>query len=106
MMKNHCLAEAIADVSFGEINRQLDYKASWYGREIVRIDRWFPSSKTCCNCDWINHELKLKDRTWLCQGCNKVVNRDLNAAKMIIKQGKRVLLERQELKCMDSGISG
>lgn len=105
MMKNHCLAGAIADASFHEINRQLEYKAKWYGREIVRLDRWFPSSKTCCNCGWINQGLKLKDRTWLCQGCGEKVDRDLNAARMIEKQGKierKLPLERREVKRMDS----
>ena len=103
MMKNHKLAGAIADVSWSEMNRQLEYKAAWAGREIIRLDRWFPSSKTHELCGWINQNLKLKDRTWVCQ-CGEVVDRDLNAAKMILKQGKiekYVPLERRELKRMD-----
>ena len=106
MMKNHCLAGAIADASWYETNRQLEYKAGWYGRQIVRLDRWFPSSKTCADCGWINQGLKLKDREWTCQGCGKLVQRDPNAAKMILQQGKiqdRLPLERREYKRMDSG---
>jgi putative transposase len=106
MMKNHCLAGAIADASFFEITRQLEYKAKWYGREVVRLDRWFPSSKTCSGCGWINQNLKLKDRRWVCQGCGEDHDRDMNAAKMILQQGKierRVPLERREFKRVDSG---
>lgn len=105
MMKNHKLAGAIQDCCWYEINRQLEYKAKWYGREIVRLNRWFPSSKTCCNCGWINQYLTLKDRTWKCLGCNEIVDRDLNAARMILKQGKidnKLPMERREVKRMDS----
>ena len=87
MMKNHCLAGAIQDASFFEFNRQLDYKAGWYGRTIHRLDRWFPSSKTCEKCGWINQNLKLKDRTWTCGGCGVVHDRDANASRMILQQG-------------------
>lgn len=104
MMKNHKLAGAIADCSWAEINRQLEYKANWYGREIIRISRWFPSSKTHEGCGYINQNLKLKDRNWVCQ-CGEIVDRDLNAAKMILKQGKiqeKLPLERRDIKRMDS----
>jgi putative transposase len=87
MMKNHCLAGAIQDASFYEINRQLEYKAGWYGRTIHRLDRWFPSSKTCEKCGWINQNLKLKDRVWTCGSCGTIHDRDGNASKMILKQG-------------------
>jgi putative transposase len=86
MMKNHCLAGAIQDAAFYETNRQLEYKSNWYGRIIGRVDRWFPSSKTCEDCGWINQNLKLKDRTWTCV-CGKVHDRDYNASRMILKQG-------------------
>lgn len=105
MMKNHCLAGAIADASFFEITRQFEYKAKWYGREVVRLDRWFPSSKTCSGCGWINQNLKLADRRWICPGCGEGHDRDINAAKMILKQGqieRRVPLERREFKRVDS----
>jgi putative transposase len=104
MMKNHCLAGAIADCSWYEFNRQLEYKALWYGRKIQRLDRWFPSSKTCFGCGWVNQGLRLKDRTWTCGGCGQTVDRDLNAAKMILKQGmieRQLPLERREVKRVD-----
>jgi putative transposase len=106
MMKNHCLAGAIADAAFYETRRQIEYKAGWYGRTVKYLDRWFPSSKTHEGCGWINQNLKLKDRTWVCGGCGEEVDRDLNAAKMILKQGKiesKLPLERREVKRMDSG---
>lgn len=79
MIKNHCLAQAIIDVSWGEFVRQLEYKAEWYGKNIIRIGRFDPSSKTCSNCGTINKELTLQDREWTC-GCGSVLNRDINAA--------------------------
>lgn len=106
MMKNHCLAGAIADAAFYETKRQLEYKAAWYGRSVVKLDRWFPSSKTCSGCGFIKQDLRLSDREWACPRCGEVHDRDLNAAKMILKQGKiesRVPLERREFKRMDSG---
>ena len=105
MVKNHCLAQAIQDASFFEINRQLDYKAEWYGRQVHRLSRWFPSSKTCKDCGWINQNLKLKDRKWTCGGCGAVHDRDENASHMILQQGLKEItipLERRELKRKDS----
>ncbi len=105
MLKNHCLAQAIQDVSLSEFNRQLEYKANWYGRTIHRLSRWFPSSKTCSNCDWINQGLRLKDRKWTCLSCDIHHDRDENAAKMIEFQGRQELKIPQELresKRMDS----
>ncbi|MEI8270816.1 MAG: zinc ribbon domain-containing protein [bacterium] len=99
------MAQATQDVSLFEFNRQLEYKASWYGRTIHRLSRWFPSSKTCSNCGWINQNLRLKDREWTCQSCDVHHDRDMNAAKMIEFQGKQELKIPQELresKRMDS----
>lgn len=79
MLKNHKLAQAISDVSWGEFVRQLEYKAEWCGKNIIRIGRFEPSSKTCSNCGNINKELKLQDREWTCI-CGEVLNRDVNAA--------------------------
>lgn len=79
MMKNHHLARAISDVSFFEFRRQLEYKCKWYGGELVVIDRWYPSSKTCSNCGAINDNLKLSDRVYKCD-CGLEIDRDLNAA--------------------------
>ena len=91
MLKNHCLSKAIADVSWGKLTTQLEYKALWNGRDFVKVDRWFPSSKTCNVCNFINQNLQLKDRTWTCPGCKTILDRDLNAAKNILKQGLKIL---------------
>jgi putative transposase len=89
MMKNHCLAGAIQDCGWYELTRQLEYKAAWYGRTIVKIDRFFPSSKTCSKCLYIKQDLTLKDREWTCPECGTHHDRDVNAAKMILLQGKK-----------------
>ncbi len=83
MMKNHNLAQSISDVSWSEFNRQLEYKAEWHGKNILRIGRFEPSSKVCSECGYKNKELKLSDRTWICTICNKDHDRDINAAKNI-----------------------
>lgn len=80
MLKNHKLAQAITDVSWGEFVRQLEYKAEWYGKNIIRIGRFDPSSKTCSVCGSINKELTLQVREWTCGGCKTVLDRDVNAA--------------------------
>ena len=86
MMSNHKLAKSVANCGWGEFVRQLSYKAEWYGRTIVKIDRFFPSSKTCYDCGYINQELTLKDREWKCV-CGKNIDRDYNASLNILKQG-------------------
>jgi len=80
MVKNHCLARSISDAGWGEFVRQLEYKGEWYGKNIIRIGRFEPSSKTCSNCGNINKDLTLQDREWTCSGCETVLDRDLNAA--------------------------
>jgi putative transposase len=84
MLKNHHLAQAIADVGFGEFRRQLIYKAAWYGSRVVVASRWEPSSRTCSGCGWVDEELTLADRTFRCRNphgvCGLVIDRDLNAA--------------------------
>jgi putative transposase len=80
MLKNHHLAQAIGDVGFGEFKRQLLYKAAWYGSRVVIADRWEPSSKRCSECGWLDEELTLSDRTFYCEQCGLVLDRDLNAA--------------------------
>lgn len=84
MMKNHCLAQAISDASWSEFNRMIEYKAEWYGVNILRIGRFAPSSKTC-ECGVINKDLKLSDREWECKSCGRVNERDLLAAQNIKK---------------------
>ena len=80
MLKNHHLAQAIGDVGFYEFKRQLLYKAAWYGSRVVLADRWEPSSKRCSGCGWIDEDLTLSDRTFHCEQCGLVLDRDLNAA--------------------------
>lgn len=79
MIKNHCLAQSISDASWGEFVRQLEYKADWYGKNILKIGRFEPSSKTCSHCGAINHDLTLKDREWTCSVCGTKHDRDINA---------------------------
>jgi putative transposase len=82
MVKNRKLSQAISDVSFGEFFRQMKYKCDWYGKNLITIDRFAPSSKRCSDCGEINQELKLADREWDCK-CGSHHDRDLNAAKNI-----------------------
>lgn len=87
MVKNHRLAESISECSWFEFGRKLTQKAKWYGRTVVKIDRFFPSSKTCSNCGFIKESLNLSERKWTCPKCGIIHDRDLNAAKNILKQG-------------------
>jgi len=91
MMKNHKLAQAISDVSWGSFYTMLEYKSKWNDKEYVKIDRWFPSSKTCSSCGWIKQDLELKHREWTCDGCNETHDRDFNASKNILKQGLNII---------------
>jgi putative transposase len=90
MIKNPKLALHISDASWGELIRQLSYKCQWYGRELVKIDRWFPSSKRCGNCGYIVEKLPLNIREWTCPNCGTNHDRDLNAAKNILAAGLAV----------------
>ena len=87
MMTNHCLAGAIADSSWPEFTRQLVYKCAWYGRELIKIDRWFPSSKRCSRCGYIAESMSLKVRQWTCPQCGAEHDRDVNAAANISGAG-------------------
>ena len=80
MLQNHHLAQAIGDVGFYEFKRQLLYKAAWYGACVILADRWEPSSKRCSGCGWVDADLTLADRTFHCEECGLVLDRDLNAA--------------------------
>lgn len=91
IMKNHCLAQAMSDVSLGTFYTMLEYKANWNDRSFVKIDRFFPSSKTCSSCGWIKQDLTLSTREWTCESCGEVHDRDENAAKNILKQGINIL---------------
>ncbi|VEP16175.1 transposase (fragment) [Hyella patelloides LEGE 07179] len=90
MMANHSLAKAIADCGWGEFLRQLEYKCFWHGRELVAIDRWFPSSKRCNPCGHILDKLPLEIREWTCPSCNSQNLRDKNAAMNIKAVGQTV----------------
>jgi len=90
MLKNHKLALAISDASWGELVRQLEYKCGWYGRTFVKIDRWFPSSKRCSHCGYIVERLPLNIRAWECPKCSTQHDRDVNAAKNILAAGLAV----------------
>jgi putative transposase len=83
MLKNHCLAQAVADSNFGEMRRQFEYKARWHGIHLVVIDRFSPSSQTCSCCKWRAEGLTLADRVFVCLDCGYVADRDYNAAKNI-----------------------
>ncbi len=83
MLKNHCLAQAVSDSNFGEIRRQLEYKAKWHGVHLIVIDRFSPSSQLCSHCEWRNEALTLADRVFVCLDCGYIADRDYNAAQNI-----------------------
>ncbi|MGK7895112.1 MAG: RNA-guided endonuclease InsQ/TnpB family protein [Xenococcus sp. (in: cyanobacteria)] len=88
MVKNHKLARSISDASWSEMFRQLEYKCNWYGRKLVKIDRFFPSSKRCHHCGFVMDKLPLNVRSWDCPSCNtKGIDRDVNAGKNILAVG-------------------
>jgi putative transposase len=87
MIKNHKLSKHIADASWGRFLILLEYKSLWNDKQIVKIGRFFPSSKTCNCCGYINQNLKLDMREWTCPSCNTKLDRDLNASKNILKEG-------------------
>ncbi len=91
MVKNHKLSKHIADASWGKFVELLTYKAKWNNRNIVHIDRFFPSSKTCNKCGYINQDLNLNMREWTCRACHSHHDRDINASLNILKEGNKIL---------------
>jgi putative transposase len=89
MLRNRALAKSIADAGWGQFVSYLSYKAKWYGRTLVKVGRFYPSSKTCGSCGSINQELTLADRKWACPSCGATHDRDLNSAVNILREGKR-----------------
>ena len=90
MVKNHCLAGAISDVGWSKFTSMLVYKAEWYGKDVVKVGRFYASSKTC-ECGVKNDILKLSDREWVCEACGLINQRDELAANNILKEGRRSL---------------
>ena len=90
MVKNHSLARAISDASWAQFRTMLEYKADWYGREIIAIDRFYPSSKQCSACGMLQDSMPLNIRDWTCPGCGETHDRDVNAAKNILAAGLAV----------------
>ena len=95
MLKNHKLAKSISDVSWSEFVRQLEYKANWYGRKIIKVPAFYPSSKTCSCCGNIKETLKLSERIYRCECCGLEIDRDYNASINILRKGLEILKEEK-----------
>ena len=114
MVKNHKLARSISDASWGEFFRQLEYKSQWYERKLVKIERFFPSSKRCHHCGFVMDKLPLDVRSWDCPSCEtKGVDRDINAGKNILAAGLAVIVcgadirpDNQSVKARQRGLGG
>jgi putative transposase len=89
-------ARALHDVAFGEVRRQLAYKSDWYGKILVVVDRWYPSSRTCSRCLHTLHGLRLNERRWRCPRCGTSHDRDVNAARNLLAEGLRQLAGRDD----------
>ena len=105
MTKNHSLAKAITNVAFGEFNRQIEYKAQMYGKQIYRVDRFFPSSKTCSVCGCIQDKMPLNVREWTCPECRAHHDRDINAATNLLRQAMPEVTHGEGLALVISDVS-
>lgn len=90
MQRNGCLAKSIADAGWAEFVRQLEYKAVWYGRTLIGIDMWYPSTKRCADCGYTMPKMDLSVRAWTCPECETVHDRDVNAARNVLAAGLAV----------------
>ncbi|MEU9186067.1 RNA-guided endonuclease TnpB family protein [Streptomyces sp. NPDC048484] len=90
MLKNGKLARAISDAAWSEFRSMVEYKAAWYGREVIAVDRWFPSSKLCSRCGTVREKMPLNVRTWTCDNCGTAHDRDVNAAQNLKAAGLAV----------------
>ena len=99
------LNRSIADVSWSSFVSMLEYKCEWRGKNLVKIDRFFPSSKMCSNCGYINNDLTLEDREWSCPECGECHDRDICAAANIEEEGWNQFW-RMERACQDAEVSG
>ena len=99
MLKNHNLAKSIQELSLNRFKEILKYKSEWYERDLIEIDRYFPSSKLCSVCGYKNAELTLKDREWICPDCGTKHDRDINASVNILNEGKRLLNNKIPIRC-------
>ena len=87
MQRNHKLAQSIADASWGTFLKLLSYKCKMDDKQLVKVGRFYPSSKTCHHCGYVKEDLSLKDRKWKCPHCGQMIDRDLNASINILNEG-------------------
>ncbi len=107
MVKNHKLARSISDAAWGEMFRQLEYKCDWYGRKLVKIDRFFPSSKRCNHCGFVVDKMPLDIRTWDCPSCGTTgIDRDINAGKNILAAGLAVIVCGADIRPDNHNVKG
>ena len=99
MMKNHHLAGSFADAGLRTFYSLLEYKSNWYDRQLVKVDKFYASSKLCSNCGYKNDKLELKDRSWVCSNCNTEHDRDFNASVNILNEGLKILNEQSGCGC-------
>lgn len=107
MMEEKKLSRNISDASWGLLTQMLEYKAKWYGRELIKINQWFPSSKTCSNCGSIKETLLLSERTYRCEACKTEIDRDLNASINIKNSGIKipvVTVENTSISLVDEAV--